>query len=292
MDYHGDRFLDASLIFYKKEKPVGLFPANMVDDQIHSHQGLTYGGLVLATPLSMEEILAVFRILLVYYSQLGIRTIYLKEIPSFYGKASLEWTSYCMFVLQATLHQSELTFAIPQPHPPELYSRGRKWGLNKARRNALNIREVTDYRLFWQEILCPNLWERHQVKPVHSLEEIQWLASRNSPFIRQFEVLEGETIVAGTTVFETVSTAHTQYISANNRGKALGALDLLMDHLIQKVFSHKDFFDFGTVNENKGRFINKGLMEWKESFGARPYVHTFYTVDTGNYCLIDEVFRK
>ncbi|MEX2591334.1 MAG: hypothetical protein WD426_01080 [Anditalea sp.] len=292
MEYHRDRFQDASLLLYKKDKPVGIFPANREGDQIHSHQGLTYGGLILSSSLSMEDILFFFREVLRYYAIRGISVIHIKEVPSFYGKSSLEWASYCMFILGATPHRTELTFAIPLPVPQRHYSKGRRWGINRARKNGLMIREVTDFRPFWQEVLCPNLWEKHQVRPVHTLEEIQSLANNNAPFIRQFEVLEKEKIIAGTTIFDTPTTAHTQYISATNRGKALSALDLLMDYLVQKIFSHKVYFDFGTVNESQGRFINKGLMEWKESFGAQPYVHQFYSIDPKNYHLIDGVFRK
>jgi hypothetical protein len=292
MAYHGDRFLDASLILYKNGKPVGIFPANRVGKDIHSHQGLTYGGFILIPSLSMEEILSLCTEVLKFYAERGMTTVVIKEVPSFYGTSSQEWMAYCMFIGGAELYRTELSLAIPLPISQRDYSKGRRWGINKAGKNGLMIREVTDFRAFWEEILIPNLLELHQVKPVHSLEEIQFLASRNAPHIRQFEVLEGGRIIAGTTIFDTPTTAHTQYISANPRGKAISALDLLMDHLIQKVFCSKAFFDFGTVNESQGRVINKGLMEWKESFGAKPFVHRFYSLDPGNYSLIEAVFKK
>ena len=48
MDYHSDRFQDFSMmIFNEKENLVALLPANRVDDIVYSHQGLTYGVLVL-----------------------------------------------------------------------------------------------------------------------------------------------------------------------------------------------------------------------------------------------------
>src|SRR5690606_13901610 len=103
----------------------------------------------------------------------------------------------------------------------------------------------------WEKVLCPNLWERHGAKQVHTLEEMQLLAIRNAPHIRQFEVLDRGETVAGTTVFETRTTAHTQYIAATPRGKSLSALDLLMDYLIKNTFSHKAYFDFGTVNKRQ-----------------------------------------
>ncbi len=46
MEYHNDRFRHYSLIVLDKEKWVAVLPANVVENQVFSHQGLTYGGLV------------------------------------------------------------------------------------------------------------------------------------------------------------------------------------------------------------------------------------------------------
>lgn len=48
MEYHSDRFEDYSLlIFDEKENLKALFPANRIENDLFSHQGLTYGGLIL-----------------------------------------------------------------------------------------------------------------------------------------------------------------------------------------------------------------------------------------------------
>lgn len=41
----------------------------------------------------------------------------------------------------------------------------------------------------------------------------------------------------------------------------------------QKLFW---YLDFGISNENDGRYLNLGLIEQKEGFGARTVVHDFY----------------
>jgi hypothetical protein len=291
MEYHNDRFVDASLVVYLNGSPVAVFPAHQVEDEVYSHQGLTYGGLVIHQDLKTEHILAVLRELLKHYYHLRVTRVYIKAVPSFYGASSLEWMSYGMFLLGAEVYRTDLSFAVPLPVSTAQFTKGRKWALNKAFKTGLRIEEVNDFRPFWKEILVPNLWERHGVKPVHTVEEMQWLAENNAPFIRQFDVLEEGRVVAGMTVFETQTTAHAQYISASPRGKELAALDLLIDHLVRKVFSHKAYFDFGTVNEDEGRRVNKGLMDWKESFGAKPYVHPFYKVETDRFGLLEEAMR-
>ena len=47
MDYHADRFQDFSLMIYRKNKLYALLPANKKNDVLYSHQGLTYGGLIM-----------------------------------------------------------------------------------------------------------------------------------------------------------------------------------------------------------------------------------------------------
>ena len=47
MEYHSDRFEDYSLLVLDGEKVVAVLPANRVGDTVYSHQGLSYGGVVL-----------------------------------------------------------------------------------------------------------------------------------------------------------------------------------------------------------------------------------------------------
>ncbi len=46
MEYHSDRFLDHSLLFFKNGKLIGLMPANANKDVLNSHEGLTFGGII------------------------------------------------------------------------------------------------------------------------------------------------------------------------------------------------------------------------------------------------------
>ena len=58
MEYHSDRFEDNSLlIFDEKDKLVAIFPANRIGNELFSHQGLTYGGLILDEKSKLSEII-------------------------------------------------------------------------------------------------------------------------------------------------------------------------------------------------------------------------------------------
>jgi len=131
------------------------------------------------------------------------------------------------------------------------------------------------------------LAKRHDAKPTHSKEEITFLKQRFSKNIRQFNVYQNNILKGGATIFETVTTAHVQYISAGEDKQALGTLDMLFSHLITEVFKDKDYFDFGISNEEGGRKLNSGLNYWKECFGARTFVHRFYEFNTSSANTLD-----
>jgi len=66
MDYHKDRFDDYSLMVYKNGKLIALLPANIKDNIIYSHQGLSYGGIVYLKEVKFKDSLEVFESILKY----------------------------------------------------------------------------------------------------------------------------------------------------------------------------------------------------------------------------------
>ena len=288
MDYHSDRFQDYSLIVLDDEKWVAVLPANVVGNQVFSHQGLTYGGLVYNEKLKLASVLAIFKSVLMFLNANKIEKLQLKLLPSIYHQKPAEELNYALFLAEAQLIRRD-SMAVIDLSKKLLIASGRNEGIKKGIKNKLEIKEVDGFTEFWNEILIPNLAQKHQAKPVHSLEEITKLKALFPNNIRQFNVYENGLIVAGTTIFETSTVAHCQYISGKEDKNDLGGLDLLFYQLISNTFKNKHFFDFGTSNENQGRKLNNGLSYWKESFGASTMVHDFYEVKTSNYSLLDTV---
>ncbi len=105
--------------------------------------------------------------------------------------------------------------------------------------------------------------------------------------IHCFEVINN-VLEGGALIFETNTTAHTQYIASSPDGKKSGALDFLFSHLISETFSHKDFFSFGSSNERAGRELNRGLCFWKEGFGARSIPVDTYEIQIANYRQLEQ----
>lgn len=288
MEYHNDRFQDYSLIILDKEKWVAVLPANIVGNEVFSHQGLTYGGLIYDEKTKLATVIAVFRSILFFLDENKIEKLQLKLIPSIYHQKPAEELNYALFLAEAKLVRRD-SLSVIDLSKPYFLSKVRKRGIKNGINNRLHIKEVDDFQDFWNEILIPNLTQKHQVKPVHGLQEITNLKLLFPKNIRQFNVYENEIIIAGTTVFESSTVAHCQYISGNENKNELGGLDFLHHYLLTEIFNEKRFFDFGISNEEQGRKLNKGLSYWKESFGASMIAHDFYEVETANYYLLDTV---
>lgn len=289
MDYHSDRFQDYSLLIYKSEKPIALLPANIAENTLYSHQGLTYGGLVLNEKIKLKEVAEIFKNLLQFLNENGIEKLQLKLLPKIYNTLPSDEMDYLLFITDSQIIRTDVLSVIENNNPLKIAS-NRLEGVKKAQKNNLRIVEGDDFEPFWNKILIPNLTLRHDAMPVHSAEEIMQLAKDFPKNILQFNVFKDAEIVGGATIFETEHVAHVQYISANEEKQQLGTLDFLFEFLINERFKKKRFFDFGTSNENQGKNINEGLLYWKECFGARSISQQFYEVKTSNYKKLDSIF--
>jgi len=290
MEYHNNRFEDFSLLIFKNDLLIALLPANKVDNIVYSHQGLSYGGLILSESIIFEDVFNAFKTVLKYFNENAIETIFLKSIPKIYCTQPSDEIDYLLFKVNAKLYRRDVSIVIDNCNILNIKSSNRIRGLKKAVKQNLKVLEVDKFDDFWDEILIPNLQERHNTKPVHSLQEITQLKNNFPNDIRQFNAYKDNKIVAGVTIFETNKVAHAQYISANEAKQELGSLDIIFNTLINEVFKDKSYFDFGISNHNQGQNINKGLMSWKESFGGRSIVHDFYTIETKNHKLLETTF--
>lgn len=288
MEYHSDRFEDYSLIVESDGKWIAVLPANVVDNHVFSHQGLTYGSLVYEEKLKLNSVIQVFGSILKFLQQQNINTLQLKLLPGFYANVANEELNYALFLAEAKLIRRD-TNAVIDFQQKFSIAKSRMQGVNKAIKNDLIIKEETNLESFWNQILIPNLELNYEAKPVHNIEEIQSLQDKFPNNIRQFNVYHNDKIVAGTTIFETKNVAHAQYISGNEDKATLGSVDFLYHELITNVFKNKKYFDFGISNENQGKKLNQGLSYWKESFGANISVQDYYEVSTANAHLLGNV---
>lgn len=282
MDYHNDRFEDFSLMVYKDEKLYAVFPANKNGENIYSHQGLTYGSFVLQDSAKLKSTFIAFKELLKFLFEEGIKKLDIRIIPTFYNSLPSDELEYVLYKAGASLVKRDVILLIDYQNKLR-FQKNRREGINKAKRKNLIVKVDGDYEAFWNKILIPNLKEKHNSSPVHSLDEIKLLAARFPNHIKQVNVYQDDKIVAGTTVFLTKKVIHPQYVSANNNKNELGSLDVLYNFIIDHFIAGRNYFSFNTSSEENGKLLNEGLLFWKESCGARPHVFNNYEINTDTY---------
>lgn len=290
MEYHFDRFEDYSLlVFDEKENLKAILPANISENKLYSHQGLTYGGIVIDASLKLEKFILIYSEILHFLNENMIETINFKLIPFIYCSQPSEEIKYALFSSEAKLTRRDALVTINLQSQFKIDS-NRVEGVKRAEKLGLQIKKEINFTSFWNTVLIPNLEAKHEAKPVHTLAEIQTLQVKFPNNIVQYNVYDNNGIVAGTTLFLDKKTVHVQYISAIGDKNQHGALDYLFHKLITEEFKDFSYFDFGISNENQGKNINKGLQYWKETFGARTFTQDFYEVETRNFAKLNQVF--
>ena len=276
MDYHQDRFEDYSLMFYLDNKLYALLPANRKEHMLWSHQGLTFGGLLLNEQGRIAMICELFKELNNYLKSAGFQQVIYKKTPAVYGRIPSEEDLFALTtVCRAQLHHRAASSVVDLTNRLPL-SELRRRGVRKALKEHLQVEESSDYATFWY-VLTDNLEQRYHAHPVHSLPEIQLLHARFPQHIRLFVVRKDEQVVGGTVLYISQQIVKTQYISANEEGKKMGAIDLLFDTLLTK-YAEEGFryFDFGTSMSPENSTLNESLIHQKEGFGGRAICYDTY----------------
>lgn len=276
MDYHADRFADASLVFERDGAPVAILPANRDGGRLHSHQGLTFGGIVHAPGLALEDVQAILDATLHHARNQGLVAVTYKALPAIYHRTPSEHALYALFRHGARLVRREASATIDY-RAPGPRSKRRERGVRRSRQNCLALGWDDAWDEYWA-VLDEVLRRRHNRQPVHSAAEIRLLANRFPGNIRLFTARANGAVVAGVVMFETPEVAHAQYIAASPEGQALSALDGVFDRLIALYADHKRCFDFGISTEDGGQTLNAGLAAYKREWGAGCIVHDTFEI--------------
>lgn len=267
VDYHSSRFDDVSLMFYDEDNVVAVFPASRHGDEVRSHGGLTYGGMFVGEKIKQHSMMECFERMRDFYRQNGVRTLVYKEVPYIYATQPNEDAVYALFRMGAVISKIEPSTVINLKSPYRM-PKGRKSQISRARREGVVVNETDDFASF---ISLENsvLIERHNLKAVHTAEELRLLKSRFPDQIKCIGGFLGGKLIAGTVLFVYDTVVHTQYMAADDAACRVGALDLIISDQISRYNSTHCYFDFGISSEDGGAFLNEGLISQKEGFGGR-----------------------
>lgn len=281
LSYHGDRFEDASLVIEDDGEWVGAFPAALNPGnarEVVSHPGLTYGGVLHQGSLRGERMIEVLDAMRHFYGERGCERLVYKVVPFIYHRVPSQDDLYALFRLGAVRTRCDLSGTIDLARRLPVTSR-RARGLKRAIRNNVEIATGPHALEPLWHVLADNLRSKFDAEPVHSLQELALLAGMFPDEIRCVCGTKDGRVIAGVVLFETSSVSHAQYIASSEAGQDMAALDLVFDFCIRSAAERgKTWFDFGTSNEDGGRFLNGGLYEFKSSFGGGGVAHEFYTL--------------
>lgn len=211
MDYHADKFRDHSFLIFSKNKLEGILPGNISDSVFYSHQGLTYGGLILTNKIHTDDVLQIFQLLNKELRDAGVNEVIYKPIPYIYFNYPSQEDLYALFVMNATKIGCNISSAIFQSNKIN-FSELRMRGVKRSLRERIEIEETNRFELFWP-LLIDNLSNKYSKSPVHSLEEIKYLKSRFPNNIKLFIAHHLEEVIAGCVVFEMKHVIHSQYVA-------------------------------------------------------------------------------
>ena len=277
MEYHSDRFKDHSLFLYKKSKLIALFPANLRDNVLYSHQGLTFGSLVLPKKYNAYDVYELLQLITEYGKTQGFKAIQVKTIPEFYHEKKSDELGYFL-AQKGTLQSRNLVLAIDYRHGFKLHKTKQKH-YEKNHSVGFEIEENGSLSEFWQQVLIPKLDEKYEATPVHSLAEITKLQHAFPKNIMQYNIKKDGEILAGITIFKHKKIIKSQYGANTENGTSLRALEYLFIYLIEKFQREKmHYFSMGTVDADTETGFNAGLLKQKEELGCVCFTQDIFKI--------------
>ena len=287
LSYHPKgRFRDNSLIFEKKGKIKALFPAVEIksgkNKVLISHQGSSYGGLVVEQDMGFRDSYDYVEALLLWAEQEGFTGIQLTLPPAIYQRRVSNYIDFSLIKHGFKYKKREVSSILTLETTPEenlaLFKPSHRTAVRKAVKQNVIIKESNDWATFYN-ILRDNLKIRHNVQPTHKLNELIKLKKLYPERIKLFGAFWGGKMVAGVVNFSVNKDVILAfYISHIEKYQHLRAVNLLFYEII-KWGQTKDFkyLDFGIFTVNMDP--NFGLGRFKENFGASGVFRDTFVIE-------------
>jgi Acetyltransferase (GNAT) domain len=198
-------------------------------------------------------------------------------VPHIYHVMPAEEDLYALFRAGATLVRRDVSAGIAMSDREPL-RKGRKWSVNRIAKHDVEVRESQDFERY-MAVAKEHLQEKHGVEPTHTAAEMALLAGRFPDSIKLFAAYQKAEMLGGVIMYLSPRVAHVQYIASTPQGRAIGAVEGVINLLLNETYAAVPYFDFGISTEEQGRYLNAGLAAFKEGFGARAVVYDTYAVE-------------
>ncbi len=286
LDYHANRFEDYSLMFFNGAKLIGVLPAHRKNDQIFSHNGLTYGDFLIDTNIFIDKKIELVKQALLFLKKKGFKTLDIKTVPEIFHRQTDQSNEFIFNALGGNIQMLMPFFAFENSN----YSpnRNRKRSIRKALNFELKIYQnnklIDD---FWI-LVHQNLKNRYQAQPVHTIEEIRLLMQRFPEKILLFGLCKEQELSSGALVYLFDGTLHFQYVHSTLQKDSRNAVDFLIDQIFSQYQDKYRYFSLGSSQVAPDQ-LNKSLVYWKESFGSKIFNQYFYSFNLQEIDLTNEI---
>ena len=276
LGYHPqERFSDHSLILEKKGKLKALFPAVEIQSDegksLVSHQGSSYGGIVVQQNLSIRESYDFVEAICDYAKEQKFNRIQMTLPPAIYQCTVSNYLDFALIKHGFTYKKRDVSSMLTMEASPEdnlaRFASTHRTAVRKAMKQGVEIRESDDWSDFYG-LLKENLNIRHNVQPTHSLDELLKLKDLYPERIKLFGAYWEGQLIAGVVNFSVnKDVVLAFYISHKEAFQHLRAVNLLFYEIISWCHSNSyRYLDFGIFTVNMEP--NFGLGRFKENFGA------------------------
>lgn len=279
MDYHADRFVDFSLIVgNENDNIIALVPANISGSCIYSHQGLTYGGIVLGYGVTTSDVLEIFKSLVSFLRANGITEWHYKVIPTIYHRIPSQEDEYALWRMGAQLESCNISSACFLGREDRIVKNDRRRDFRRLSREGYILDFDADFSEYWK-LLQTRLHIKYGAQPVHTLEEILRLKKSFPENILCCVAKNPDgKMECGAVLYLCEGVCHLQYCAVLGGGEKSRSMVFLLYGLVQHFLGEENYdcIDFGTSNEQEGKVLNEGLERWKASFGGRGVAYKTY----------------
>ncbi len=287
LGYHpGDRFNDHSLLVDKGGKLRAIFPAVEINSDgvksLVSHQGSSYGGIVVQEDLSFQDSYDFVQAITEYARKAGFQRIQMTLPPAIYQYRVSNYLDFSLIKHGFSYKKRDVSSMLTIEESPEKnlqrFRSTHRTAVRKAVKQGVTIRESEDWSDFY-DILKENLNIRHNVQPTHTLDELLILRDLYPEQIKLFGAYHEDKLVAGVVNFSVnKDVVLAFYISHNEKYQNLRAVNLLFYEII--TWCHNNsyrYLDFGIFTVNMEP--NFGLGRFKENFGASGVFRDTFELD-------------
>ncbi len=293
LSYHIDRkFDDCSLLFKKRGKIIAILPAAVVKNGVEkiffSHPGASFGGIIHKN-ISFDDSDKIIELTNTFCEKNNYNNIFIVQTPSIYNKhQSDEIIDYVLKINNYNNVENYISnvLMIDKDTDGQLFkisknkNRSISYYENLIKKHCLNFKWTDDFNDFYPILI--NNKKKHNSKPTHSKEELDYLKKIFPNDILQLMLYSNNTPIAGMTIFKANTKGAILFYSMfDYEYNKMQPIALLMHYIIRWAKKNNlTFIDYGVSHMPQAEnplTPSRSLIKFKEEFGCFGVIRNAYS---------------